>query len=334
VQIKTLSKLLEANIDASPASAKQNEVTQALILFQAISQGKWRIPYAVSQKFGKPFIRWTKGQPLGLFPSFAAFAVTHGALLRSIEVSLGLHSTFVVLGDDVCISDDEVHARYRWYLQQYGCPISEQKSISSNVIAEFAGKVITGNGPLNVEKWKSWSKRDPLGVVRMFGLGAVELLVPAPFREAIYAFAQVPHPVGLGMNPDGRPTGDRMVGYQELFEDYLAQLPVPTHVDIERRADALEALDPWLCSIKHPRRRELFKVLRWHRRVPNRDPSVVRWIEHYNAVVRTTVMYDVPPLVSELRDQLPKLLFLPRYQKKSMTPLERIMRLFRGKNRS
>jgi hypothetical protein len=83
---------------------------------------------------------WTKGTPLGLYPSFPAFSLAHGLFLRSIELRYGKKNTFRILGDDVIISDPIVHKRYRDLLVQFGIPVSETKCLSGTA-GEFAGQV-------------------------------------------------------------------------------------------------------------------------------------------------------------------------------------------------
>lgn len=135
-----------------------------LKLFTLISRSPWFLPKRLDPTHCKePFpgtmtdgrsIKWTRGQPLGLYPSFAAFAVTHGALVRSIELSLNVSDTFVILGDDIVISNDAVAQEYRKFMNLLHCPISEHKSITSNSVAEFAGKVVTPRYILSGNKWR------------------------------------------------------------------------------------------------------------------------------------------------------------------------------------
>lgn len=89
------------------------------------------------------FIQWTQGQPLGTYPSFPAFALWHGLILRSIELRYNVSDTFRVLGDDVIISSGLVYFSYRRLMEKLEVPISEGKSLIGIGVGEFGGYVIT-----------------------------------------------------------------------------------------------------------------------------------------------------------------------------------------------
>jgi hypothetical protein len=97
-------------------------------------------------------LKWNKGQPLGLYPSFAAFSLWHGAILRSLEIGLGVNDKFRIVGDDVVITDGALYHKYRTYLDKYKVPVSEGKTFVKTNGAEFLGRVYTKNGPYHPEK--------------------------------------------------------------------------------------------------------------------------------------------------------------------------------------
>lgn len=68
-------------------------------LFEDLSRSNWT--------FQDTTIRWTKGQPLGLYPSFGSFALTHGLLLYYLN-NFHHNDEFFVLGDDVLILNDSL----------------------------------------------------------------------------------------------------------------------------------------------------------------------------------------------------------------------------------
>jgi len=174
------------------------DLLDELAIFEALARGQW------SDREGKdiPFLTWCKGQPLGLVPSFALFTLTHGILIRNIEMKLGKVDTFRVVGDDVVIADPDVTQRYVEELEYMGCEVSSLKTITSSQVAEFVGKVVTTKGELPVEKWKCFSWADPLGVIRTLGLPALKF-VPKTVRKRVALLAAAPEPVGLGLNPKG-----------------------------------------------------------------------------------------------------------------------------------
>jgi hypothetical protein len=181
-------------------------------MFEDISRSPWI--------FQDTTIVWTKGQPLGLYPSFGSFALTHGALLLSLNG--GKHeNAFFILGDDVVILDDDLASAYRSALVQIGCPVSESKSISSCMIAEFGGKIISHDVIEPQLKWRQLSDDNFIDIIRLLGAKAMRLLRPQQ-RKVVKAIWDIPDFVGgLGFNPDGIPLADRYEKYLTIFgEDH------------------------------------------------------------------------------------------------------------------
>jgi hypothetical protein len=171
---------------------------------------------------GDGFITWTKGQPLGLYPSFAAFAMTHGLLLYALN-GYKHEGSFFVLGDDVVILKSDLYLKYRAALESLDCPISEHKSICSASLAEFAGSLITRFGVTRQLKWRLPSDDSFLDVVRNFGPKALAILRPRQ-RAVAMKMASFPEFMGgLGWNPSGIPLEERV--YQAL-----STLPQDHHV--------------------------------------------------------------------------------------------------------
>jgi len=162
-------------------------------------------------------IRWTKGQPLGLEPSFPAFALTHGLLLYALN-GYKHENAFFVLGDDVTILDESLHRKYRATLVDLGCPVSESKSIESSVLAEFGGKIITSKSVIPQHKWRVPSDDSFVDITRNYGMGALKLLRPRQ-RRIIKKLIDVPEFMGgLGFNPKGIPLDERILKHLNLFD--------------------------------------------------------------------------------------------------------------------
>jgi hypothetical protein len=103
-------------------------------LFREVSRSNYHSDIGV--------IRWNKGQPLGFNPSFFLFTLTHGLLLRTL-LGKEWNNEFFVVGDDVVITDHTLYEKYISTLKLLGCPYSPEKTLVSNKLSEFAGKVIT-----------------------------------------------------------------------------------------------------------------------------------------------------------------------------------------------
>jgi hypothetical protein len=162
-------------------------------LFVEISRSWWKSPIGELQ--------WTKGQPLGLYPSFASFTLTHGLLLFYLN-DCRHDNQFFVVGDDVVILNDKLRDSYISMLDRMSCPWSEDKSISSYSLAEFAGKIVTPTGVIPQMKWRMMSDDNFLDICRLLGRKSRSLLSSRQKR----VFDRVCHltePVGLNFSCPG-----------------------------------------------------------------------------------------------------------------------------------
>lgn len=177
-------------------------------LFEEISKSAW--------DFQDTTIRWTKGQPLGLYPSFGSFALTHGCLLFFLN-NYSHNNDFFVLGDDVIILNDQLALRYVQALKELECPISEVKSVTSTIMAEFGGKLIFSDYIEPQLKWRQLSDDNFIDIVKLLGPRSLRLLRPQQ-RKVVKLIWDIPDFLGgLGFNPNGLPLSDRYAKYLELF---------------------------------------------------------------------------------------------------------------------
>lgn len=161
-------------------------------LFEEISRSNWKSTLGV--------LKWKKGQPLGLYPSFASFTLTHGLLLHFLNN--GHNDKFFVVGDDVVILDDSLFEKYIRTLAWMGCPWSPEKSLSSNKLSEFAGKIITDSWTIPQLKWRKMSDDNFLDLCREIGQRSRVLCT----RRQQKVFDSVKHllsPVGLNFSYPG-----------------------------------------------------------------------------------------------------------------------------------
>jgi len=179
-------------------------------LFAELSRSSWIM--------GDTTIKWTKGQPLGLYPSFGSFAFTHGMLLYFLN-DYAHNNEFFVLGDDVIILKDSLAAKYLSTLKVLGCPISDAKSITSRYIAEFGGKLISKEWVEPQLKWRQMSDDNFLDIIKLLGIRAMRLLRPQQ-RKVVKAICDIPDFLGgVGFNPDGIPLEKRVEKYLSIFGD-------------------------------------------------------------------------------------------------------------------
>lgn len=162
-------------------------------LFEEISRGIWESQLGI--------LSWKRGQPLGLYPSFGCFTLTHGLLLLHLNGGHYDHSFFVV-GDDVVILDNVLYDRYITMLDRMHCPWSEDKSLSSNKLSEFAGKIITSSRIIPQMKWRRLSDDNFLDICRLLGRKSRSLLS----ERQKFVFDCVAHlcdPIGLNFSLPG-----------------------------------------------------------------------------------------------------------------------------------
>lgn len=205
VQQHLSSKRMIHSVDLSNATdyfplEVQVKALQALIgphlsidLFIEISRSEWKSSIGT--------LRWSQGQPLGLYPSFASFGLTHGFLLLYL-LGKRYENQFFVLGDDVIILDTELYDKYIQCLDILGCPYSADKSLSSNELCEFAGKVITSKNVIQSYKWRELSDDNFIDIVRNYGRRAVVLL-SAIQKRVVERVQHLVAPIGLNWSYPG-----------------------------------------------------------------------------------------------------------------------------------
>lgn len=99
----------------------------------------------------------TRGQAMGLGPSFPLFSLTHNLILSGFCNMVGENpsETFRVLGDDVIINSKPVLDRYLQFLKEYEVPISQNKTFVSPSMGEFGGQVMLYGRNITPIKWKA-----------------------------------------------------------------------------------------------------------------------------------------------------------------------------------
>lgn len=311
---------------------KDIEAQDALEIVRQLShRTRWRLPDQAARLHGRGWISWKKGQPLGLYPSFGLFAVTHGLVLRAIERDLGLVDTFRVLGDDVVIGEPRVHERYRTFLVTAGCPVSETKTLASQIIGEFAGKIITAKGAVVAEKWKPFQADDPLGFLRMYGHRG-SALVPKKWREQICWFASLPEPVGLGQNGEGNSLEERIRGVVDLFEDKIEVPRVPAKPLLEIKSRLADAFFIEVDGVRRTCQPVGLNYRFKHDLLnpPTREDSR-RMVEHLNAALsgRQFLDYNLPTFLREMLELSRSKRLRGHHDSKKRTWLQTIVRWFR-----
>jgi hypothetical protein len=101
------------------------------------------MPFHLSDQMSGPnIVRYSVGQPMGAYSSWAMLALTHHMIVQASGPSLV--RKYAVLGDDVIVSDDAPN--YLTIMTGFGVDISTAKSIISKEFVEFAKRVRTLKG--------------------------------------------------------------------------------------------------------------------------------------------------------------------------------------------
>lgn len=201
--------------------------------FIRCSRARWLLPDGRN-------ISWSRGQPLGIGPSFAAFSLCHHQVIKEVG-RLDLYQgtgDYVILGDDICIRGDHLANAYKEKMMELGCSISPSKTLSSSSAAEFAGRIILPDGDVPTFKWRSVSDRSFLDVVRSLGPCSKGLLKKRQ-RQIVNILSEVPEFFGgLGWNPKGRPLSERVslavdLGLMDIpDEERIVRSSSSTHVQV------------------------------------------------------------------------------------------------------
>jgi hypothetical protein len=186
-------------------------------LFIELSRSEWSVPKGFPRELtsSRNTLKWSKGQPLGLFPSFASFAISHGLLLLGL-LGCEYHEQFFILGDDVVILDDELYMKYRAALDKMKCPVSESKTISSSILAEFRSILFTKDEMIFQFKWRRISDDSFMDIIRS-SPHLYPLLLPRQ-RKVVDIVAGLPSELGgLGWNPKGLPLSSRLDPFMSMI---------------------------------------------------------------------------------------------------------------------
>ena len=199
------------------AFSKSRYMLDLVELFELSSKGIWSVHSDLTSANSFSEISWTRGQPLGLVPSFSSFALSHHAVMWMVHEKLGLidkdmslnvflktFNKYRILGDDI-VMDSGLEKTYKKIMKKLGCKISASKTITSDRVAEFASRVITRDAIYLQSKWKLASDRNFMDLMKNLGPKWIEHLRPRQ-RKIAKALSCIPESHGgLGWNPKGIP---------------------------------------------------------------------------------------------------------------------------------
>jgi hypothetical protein len=166
---------------------------------------------------GHYFVRHSVGQQLGFGPSFPAFALGHHSIIRGLARLHRRPMIYGLLGDDIWILDSILADKYQEFMALAGVPISPTKTIISDRIGEFAGKVVTPEKVYSTYKWRGrCSDNNFLDIAAQLGPRSLELFRPRQ-RFIAEVMGMIPSPFGFGWNEEGEPYSVRLRRTEELW---------------------------------------------------------------------------------------------------------------------
>jgi hypothetical protein len=189
--------------------------------FESFAGAEFEIPSKEGEDF--KVLRYSVGQPMGLYASFPLLAFGQHGLIRlaAYNCRRSWKNAYRVLGDDVIINDDIIANEYRSLLQKYDIPVSEAKCIVSSQLAEFAGFVITRDG---YHKGVKPSMKSDLGSLINYvkTLGRIPTPLTGDLSIEVLSTALKEHG-GLGLNPKGLTKGERALFFDDVRGTELDQ---------------------------------------------------------------------------------------------------------------
>lgn len=188
--------------DLFPLSLQLETLTELCVpdtlirIFERVASGSWKVPKAIREHGYPVEVRWERGQPLGLAPSFPLFALTHHMLVYGICTVFGIDpDCYRILGDDIVIGNDTVARHYVSVMEEMGCRIAHEKSISSTKSAEFAGFHITQDEMVRPGKFRKLTVQNVLEVAKSLE-SALEHEVHPELSQALAKYLSLPKEFG------------------------------------------------------------------------------------------------------------------------------------------
>jgi len=119
-------------------------------------------------------VKYSVGQPMGAYSSWAMLALTHHILVKYAAklAGVGQFTNYAVLGDDLVINHNQVADQYRLIMSTLGVGINPSKSVISYEVIEFAKRLVTTHDDLS-----------PIGPGAILAVMRTPALIGSLFRE-------------------------------------------------------------------------------------------------------------------------------------------------------
>ena len=163
--------------------------------FLEVSRSKWYCPALNCE------VQWKQGDVLGTGPSFGLLTLTNNAAALcaysnavkdgAIDKAIPWNDCFRIVGDDI-VMRSQLEPYYTRIIEALGGEINHSKTLKSDRVAEFAGRVITSDSSyLKAVKYCEPSDNSFMSYVAQLGDQAKYLLMPKQ-RQVYELFKPVP----------------------------------------------------------------------------------------------------------------------------------------------
>lgn len=229
--------------------------------FKQVSRSTWYFPEMDTT------VRWEQGDPMGTGPSFGILTLTNFSagrlasyMARRNDPTIP-HDCFRSVGDDI-IMDARIVPEYLKVIKALGGEINFTKTLESNRVAEFAGRVITPQAIFQKKiNYKEMSDNNFMSVMSQLGDQAKYFLKPKQ-RQVYNLFKEVP-----GVAVDGPWMGDSYgIPFSERYQWYLEEVqPAMQRVepDLELHAYEYELLIASLSAAEANEAIDMARQLPW-----------------------------------------------------------------------
>lgn len=161
---------LSAATDRMPVDFQVSVLTNLVGEDQALAWKRLLVGEAFVNKDCDHPIFYRAGQPMGAYSSWAAMALSHHVMVQLSAINAQVvkpgnyFADYCLLGDDLVIANREVALQYKILCSQLDMPISEEKTLVSEKMLEFAKRIVISGVEVSgfsiggfLETWKKYS---------------------------------------------------------------------------------------------------------------------------------------------------------------------------------
>jgi hypothetical protein len=161
---------LSAATDRMPVDFQVSVLSNLIGIDHALAWKRLLVGEAFVNKDCPEPIYYRAGQPMGAYSSWAAMALSHHVMVQLSAINARVvkpghyFPDYCLLGDDLVIANREVALQYKILCSQLDMPISDEKTLVSETMLEFAKRIVISGVEVSgfsiggfLETWKKYS---------------------------------------------------------------------------------------------------------------------------------------------------------------------------------